>query len=552
MRGVEVSTTYAPRHYKILGLVDQYPSTTFIETTRGRMSILDYMRERYEIILEYPNLPMLKMNKKSECLIPLECLRIYMKYKGYRDRLNAHITDIVKRITQLPQQMFTTTRKLVEISGLKETAPEIVIKIVPVYLSDKWEAHQKTVERFLKQLQDQFNVWFSSDGGRYEVVTTVEQPNTEHLERKLIKIANSAKEEDNVVLLMNFLPEQERGCRNRRIMRSDLYDAVKTICDVNGIPNQCINMLVLVNQGGAKAYADNIVRKINTKMNGKTNMLTREGNQPSPANLLMDYYAAQNTMFIGIFSSKSPRADRCPSVHAMAYNVDPYAASYMSTYRYQDGFDDNIHDIKAMFDECLEGFCEEVGPPLKILILRGGISDSVQLEVFEREEALIQQSIGKFRNDFKDKLSNWWPQVCYLNVSRTNLRFCTEKTELEGFDNLKPGTVVREHVTESPNDWYMTSHIGRLGTSKPALYRLRSSTWTDADGTATLERDVEQLCHNLCFLLGRSVFSVAVPTPIYNAQLVVDRCRAYKRHNISGDYKQADLPSDTTYRQYYG
>jgi hypothetical protein len=68
-------------------------------------------------------------------------------------------------------------------------------------------------------------------------------------------------------------------------------------------------------------------------------------------------------------------------------------------------------------------------------------------------------------------------------------------------------------------DFYLCSHPGLQGTSKPAHYHiLRDENGFTADG-------IQELTYRLCYLYGRATRAVSVCPPVYYAQLVTARAR---------------------------
>lgn len=85
-----------------------------------------------------------------------------------------------------------------------------------------------------------------------------------------------------------------------------------------------------------------------------------------------------------------------------------------------------------------------------------------------------------------------------------------------------PGTVVDSkicHPTEF--DFYLCSHAGIQGTSRPAHYYV---LWDDNNFTAD---GLQSLTNNLCYTYARCTRSVSIVPPAYYAHLAAFRARFY-------------------------
>ena len=84
------------------------------------------------------------------------------------------------------------------------------------------------------------------------------------------------------------------------------------------------------------------------------------------------------------------------------------------------------------------------------------------------------------------------------------------------------------HPTEG--DFYLVSHEGIQGTSRPCHYQV---LWDDSNLSAD---ELETLAYYLCHLYSRCTRAVSYPTPTYYAHLVAERAR--KHHNeLSSAYE---------------
>ncbi|KAL0166440.1 hypothetical protein M9458_038284, partial [Cirrhinus mrigala] len=86
--------------------------------------------------------------------------------------------------------------------------------------------------------------------------------------------------------------------------------------------------------------------------------------------------------------------------------------------------------------------------------------------------------------------------------------------------NVPAGTTVDSTITHpSEFDFYLCSHAGIQGTSRPSHYHV---LWDDNCFTAD---ELQLLTYQLCHTYVRCTRSVSIPAPAYYARLVAFRAR---------------------------
>ena len=73
------------------------------------------------------------------------------------------------------------------------------------------------------------------------------------------------------------------------------------------------------------------------------------------------------------------------------------------------------------------------------------------------------------------------------------------------------------HATET--DFYLLSHYGMMGTSRPSRYHV---LWDDSDFSLD---EIQSLAYILCHQYARCTRSVKMPAPTYYAHLAADRAK---------------------------
>lgn len=80
----------------------------------------------------------------------------------------------------------------------------------------------------------------------------------------------------------------------------------------------------------------------------------------------------------------------------------------------------------------------------------------------------------------------------------------------------------------------MTSHPGRLGTSRPRHYYV---LYNENSLTAN---QIQSLTHHLCYNYGRATCAVSVVPSIYYADLIATRAALYLEHDTSSRMSSTD------------
>ncbi|MED6236382.1 Protein argonaute-3, partial [Ameca splendens] len=115
------------------------------------------------------------------------------------------------------------------------------------------------------------------------------------------------------------------------------------------------------------------------------------------------------------------------------------------------------------------------------------------------------------------------PGITFIVVQKrhhTRL-FCADRSERVGRSgNIPAGTTVDTDITHPYEfDFYLCSHAGIQGTSRPSHYHV---LWDDNCFTAD---EFQLLTYQLCHTYVRCTRSVSIPAPAYYAHLVAFRAR---------------------------
>ncbi|GBL98789.1 Protein argonaute-2 [Araneus ventricosus] len=300
------------------------------------------------------------------------------------------------------------------------------------------------------------------------------------------------------------------------------YDEIKFIADYKlSFVTQCIEDTVLgrINE----QVAVNICLKINVKLGGVNHILK---NKPR--------IFAKPVIILGADAVHSPRGSGCPSIAAVVGSMDALPSKYKVECRTQENPDGNkisqeiILDIKQMVKNLLTAFYHSTKGkyPEKIIFFRDGVSEGQFQLVRDREVSEVQKA--------SQEVIGTIVPITYIVVQKRHqrrFRPCNPRDGVGRGGNIPPGTTVDQGITHPDLfDYFLTSHEGIQGTSKPAHYTvLHDDNHFDAD-------EIQMLCYHLCFMYGKCNRSISIPAPVMYADLACYRAKRYADFHI---YKES-------------
>ncbi|KAF7842531.1 protein argonaute 2-like [Senna tora] len=318
-------------------------------------------------------------------------------------------------------------------------------------------------------------------------------------------------------LLENVNDKAYRICRGRLqfllcVMdrRDNGYKTLKWVSETKvGIVTQCC--LSGLANNGKDQYLTNLALKINAKLGGSNVELN---------NSLPYFNGNDNVMFIGAdVNHPAARDTNSPSIVAVVATVNWPAAN-----RYAARVCPQFHrkeQILNFGEICLEllGCYESLNgvKPGKIVIFRDGVSEG-QFDMVLNEE--LQDLKRTFRR------SNYIPTISLIVAQkRHQTRFFPEGP---ASGNVSPGTVVDTIVIHPFEfDFYLCSHHGSMGTSKPTHYHV---LWDEHRFTSD---ELQKLIYDMCFTFARCTKPVSLVPPVYYADLAAYRGRLYHEARIA-------------------
>ncbi|KAJ7781167.1 argonaute-like protein [Mycena metata] len=288
---------------------------------------------------------------------------------------------------------------------------------------------------------------------------------------------------------------------------NDIYTSVKHFGDITmGVATQCLKSSKCFR--AKPQYYANVCLKINVKLGGINTIP-----DPSSVSVLTDPH--NPTIVMG--------SDGRPSFTSLVANVDSDTAKYIAASRVQTSRQEMIEELESMSHHCLSMYiryremAEKKAPgasaPKRIIFYRDGVSEGQFKQVLEQELPLIKKACATLKID---------PKITILVVGkRHHVRFFpTSERDGDRSGNCKAGTVVDRDVAHPTEfDFYLQSHGGLLGTSRPAHY---SVLYDENNFSADA---LQSLSFALCHVYARSTRSVSIPAPVYYADIVCARAK---------------------------
>ncbi|KAK2498242.1 hypothetical protein MC885_014860 [Smutsia gigantea] len=290
--------------------------------------------------------------------------------------------------------------------------------------------------------------------------------------------------------------------------KTPVYAEVKRVGDtVLGMATQCVQMKNV--QRTTPQTLSNLCLKINVKLGGVNNILLPQGRPP---------VFQQPVIFLGADVTHPPAGDgKKPSIAAVVGSMDAHPNRYCATVRVQQHRQEIIQDLATMVRELLIQFYKSTRfKPTRIIFYRDGVSEGQFQQVLHHELLAIREACIKLEKDYQ-------PGITFIVVQKrhhTRL-FCTDKNERVGKSgNIPAGTTVDTKITHPTEfDFYLCSHAGIQGTSRPSHYHV---LWDDNRFSSD---ELQILTYQLCHTYVRCTRSVSIPAPAYYAHLVAFRAR---------------------------
>ncbi|KAF5730258.1 protein argonaute 1 [Tripterygium wilfordii] len=583
LRGVKVEVTHRGnmrRKYRISGLTSQATrELNFPVDDRGTMkSVVEYFHETYGFSIQHTNWPCLQVgNQQRPNYLPMEVCKI-VEGQRYSKRLNERqITALLNVTCQRPLDRELGIMQTVQHNAYHEDpyAKEFGIKIserlaqveARILPAPRLKYHDTGREKDCLPQVGQWNMMNKKmvNGGTVNnwicinFSRRVQEAQARDFCNELAQMCGISGMNFNREPV--FPPISARPDQVEKVLKTRYHDALtrlqgreldllivilpdnngslygdlKRICETDlGLVSQCCLTKHVVKRN--KQYLANVALKINVKVGGRNTVLVDALSRCIP--LVSD----RPTIIFGAdVTHPHPGEDSSPSIAAVVASQDwPEITKYAGLVCAQAHRQELIQDLfktwhdpvsgpvsGGMIKELLRSFRRATGQkPLRIIFYRDGVSEGQFYQVLLYELDAIRRACASLE-------PNYQPPVTFVVVQkRHHTRLFannhSDRNAVNKSGNILPGTVVDSkicHPTEF--DFYLCSHAGIKGTSRPAHYHV---LWDENKFSAD---ELQSLTNNLCYTYARCTRSVSIVPPAYYAHLAAFRARFYMEPETS-------------------
>ena len=178
----------------------------------------------------------------------------------------------------------------------------------------------------------------------------------------------------------------------------------------------------------------------------------------------------------------------------------------------------NCIEMEEMMVELLTKRSEKNSQlPQSIVYFRDGVGEGNYSRVIGSELTSLKDACEKFRKGYKPRF------VVVIVSKRHHTRFFPNaRSDEDRSGNVKAGTVVDNGICDPLlNEFYLLSHAGLQGTSRPTKYTIVHDDRKDGIDID----EFQTMVYHLCYLMCRCTRSVSVPPASFYAHIVAFRAR---------------------------
>ncbi|XP_075489913.1 protein argonaute MEL1 [Primulina tabacum] len=573
LKGVKVELNHQQyiKRYKISGISTQPAQQLMfpVDESGEKISVVQYFRQKYNITLQYPFLPAVQAGSDSKPIyLPMELCKI-VDGQRYSKRLNERqVSELLKATCQRPKEREKSIIEMVRCNnynGNKLVSEEFGIQVKPDFTSIEARVlpapmlkyHGTGRESTIAPRVGQWNMINKKmvNGGKVEFWTCISfsrnidpsmfchelismccNKGMEFNSEPLIHIrsANPGQMEKALVDIHTESASRLGGKQLQLLIVilpdiSGSYGKIKRICETElGIVTQCCHPKKASRISGQ--YLENVSLKINVKVGGRNTVLEQALSRGIP------FLTERPTIIFGADVTHPPSGeDSSPSIAAVVASMDwPEVTKYRGLVSAQSHREEIIQDLYTvkqdpkkgtvhggMIRELMIAFYKSTGQkPHRIIFYRDGVSEGQFNQVLLEEMDAIRKACVSIEE-------RYLPRVTFVVVQkRHHTRLFAEnhsdRSTTDKSGNILPGTVVDTHICHPHEfDFYLCSHAGIQGTSRPTHYHvLYDENNFTADG-------LQLLTNNLCYTYARCTRSVSIVPPAYYAHLAAFRARYY-------------------------
>lgn len=551
------------------GRVDEYVIDRFVyqsardyrfEKDGKLVSLYEYYVKQYNIRLQYPDLPLVKMTKGKNTLLPMEILTIkenqrykfkcderqtanMIKFavtppserwnaiehglrmldwpndpvlKAFGIKISTQKTVVNARLITPPKVQFGTgearpgTSGRWDLKGKKflsaNTAPLKSWSVCVISGRRGGKPDRSVVENFVRE----FIKSYTNHGGRVENRQPALIPAHGDDVGSWVTMAwNSAGNQAQArpQILVFILPDKD----------SNTYGRIKRSAECRyGVVSQCMQYAHILK--AQPQYISNVCMKFNAKLGGQT------GRAVGPRSGGPNGHFNVSTMIIGGDVSHSAPGSETPSIAALTCSIDKLGIRYAAAcetngHRVEMIKPDNINN---MLKPMIQYWTQTVGGgklPSRIIYFRDGVSEGQYQHVLEQEvtdmKALLKTADPKLNIPF----------IVVVCSKRHHVRFFPEPGKGDRHGNPLPGTLVESGATHPfENDFYLCSHAAIKGTARPMHYHVLLNE------VGMSNEELQTLIYEHCYQFIRATTPVSQHPAIYYAHIAANRAVTHDRN----------------------
>jgi len=570
LKHVKIETRHGKhyRNYRILKLLKDCARSKKFEHDGAMITVARYFEIQYQLKLNYPELPLALMGpKEKNIFMPLEVCWV-IGGEHYKKKLGATETADMVRSCAKPAPERLKTIDMYARNNHYESDPtlkgfDIKVNTNMVELEGRVLPSRNVQYSNNKTVQPRRGAWearncyyiepkaiqswaiFCTDDERY---TTNDDIRT--FGEKIIRAGK------NVGMKIPSPPDTVKYLRSVR----DLDKAFKMVID-----NKIKFVVLIIGRNGDPFYnrikqLGDIIHGVHTQCFKSTNL--RKANDQLMGNLLLKinakFYGVNNivrnpdnkqllakpTMIIGAdVTHPAPGDSSRPSIAALVASMDSTCTKYAVDVRVQNHRQEMIGSmetggkrnlelatvsfLKSFYQKCRQ-------KPGHIIYYRDGVSEGQFQDILKTELQQLRKACSLMPG------SNYRPNMTVIICQKRHHArlFCKDKKDADGrSENVPAGTIVDKTIVHpSEFDFYLCSHAGIQGTSRPTHYHV---IYND-DKTMTADW-LQSLTYNLTHVYQRCTRSVSLPAPVYYAHLAAKQATCHlnevddNRSTFSGD-----------------
>ena len=515
-------------------------------------TVAQYYERKYNVRLQYPQLPVVKMTKGTSTYIPMELCKITENQRYGFKLSDKQTSEMIKFAVTLPDRRWQDIQEGINmfnwgsdrylasyglrVKGHGSQPTSVQAKLLPPpkvafapggematpQYSGRWDLRgkrfiepnaqplqswgvcvvpdrrysldQATVQNFLRQ----FIRIYEGHGGKVQrkdpvIMQGVNDP-AKCVEMLWTQTGNQSKSPPQ--LLIFVVPNKD----------SEFYGRIKKSTDCRyGVVSQVLQAVHVQKAQGQ--YCSNVCMKVNAKLGGATSQAI--GLRGSAG------WMARPTMYVGADVSHAAPGTEGASIAAITVSFDKRGLKYAGLVETNGVRVEMItkENWESQFGLLAKRWIQTLGSgrcPQHIVYFRDGVSEGQYPQVLEQEVRDLKAVIQK-----EDPAN-----VCKFTVltatKRHHVRFFPQKGDRNG--NPQPGTLVEQGCTAPYEyDFYLCAHSAIKGTARPVHY------YVLLDEMGLKQEEVQNMIYEASYQYVRSTTPVSLHPAIYYAHLAAAR-----------------------------